>query len=276
MKLPIYEMPEEEATHPLESILSTIEPMTPRQEVCLPDGGLGSAEVGAVLGAAHAALQQAGDGVTSRVVWLNELSDDARKLLDETLGVGEVSLHVHGRHAYDCVETVLPGLWRVRTRDSSGATVSDHLEVAQVPAVVRAANESATTPELSIGTPPPGAMNVLPLLAELRHRMKAPVIAGQQNHVVNFTLLPMNDVDMKYLEERLGHGPVEAESRGYGRCRVQLTQHRNIWSVQFFNAMGTVILDTLEVGDVPTALQAASVDFEDSAVRLGELLTVAA
>ena len=271
MKLPIFEDPEDQ--NPLASVLSSLEPMAPRGEVRLPDGGPGSAEVGALLGAVLGALQKAGDGTSSRLVTLEHLSAEARTLLDETLGVGEVTVHVHGRHSYDCVETVLPGLWRVRTYGDQKVLVSDHLEVAQVPAIVRAANDAATKAELRIGTPPEGAMNVLPLLAELRHRMRQSWV-GKPNHIVNFTLLPMNEVDMAYLEQQLGHGPVEAESRGYGRCRVQLTAHRNIWSVQYFNAMGTVILDTLEVGDVPEALRAATSDFEDSAVRLGDLVTV--
>lgn len=42
--------------------------------------------------------------------------------------------------------------------------------------------------------------------------------------------------------------------------------------MQFFNAAGALILDTLEVGDVPVALGAADEDFEDSAQRLAELL----
>jgi hydrogenase-1 operon protein HyaF len=36
--------------------------------------------------------------------------------------------------------------------------------------------------------------------------------------------------------------------------------------------MGSVILDTLEVGGVPVAVLAAREDFEDSAVRLAEIL----
>jgi hydrogenase-1 operon protein HyaF len=271
MRLPIFDEPEE-AKSPLEAVLGELETMQPRGELQMPDGGPGSEEVYAVLAQALEGLRAAGDGSTSRVVWLKNLTPAALKLLEESLGQGEVSVHVHGKHAYDCVESVLPGLWRVRTTDSAGAAVSDHLEIAQIPAIVRAANESATSRDLSIGNPPAGSMNVLPLLAELRHRMNKPR-NGEPNHVVNFTLFPMNEIDMGYLQERLGHGPVEAESRGYGRCRVALTGHHDIWSVQFFNAMGTVILDTLEVGDVPEALLAAAVDFEDSAVRLGELIS---
>ena len=43
-------------------------------------------------------------------------------------------------------------------------------------------------------------------------------------------------------------------------------------SVQFFNAMDTIILDTLEVGGVPVVALAASEDFEDSAERLQQII----
>ncbi len=41
--------------------------------------------------------------------------------------------------------------------------------------------------------------------------------------------------------------------------------------MQFFNSMDTIILDTLEVGGVPTVAIAADEDFEDSAERLIEI-----
>lgn len=72
-----------------------------------------------------------------------------------------------------------------------------------------------------------------------------------------------------------GHDQERADqlrSRGYGTCRVLSTGIRNVWSVQFFNAMDTVILDTLEVGGVPTVAIAANEDFEDSAERLQEMI----
>jgi hydrogenase-1 operon protein HyaF len=209
-----------------------------------------------------------GEGV---LVPLTGLSSDALKFLETTLGVGEVAVNVGGSHHYDSRETVLPGLWRVVTRDLNETVLSMHLEVGAVPHVAMAANGTATLEDLKIGTPPPGAMNVLPVLAELRHRSKA-WQPGKPNHVFSFTLLPMTDEDMTFLEQQLGHGPVRGESRGFSRCRVELTAVRNVWSVQHFNAMDKLILDTLEVGSVPTALAAGGHDFEDSATRLGEWL----
>jgi hydrogenase-1 operon protein HyaF len=76
---------------------------------------------------------------------------------------------------------------------------------------------------------------------------------------------------MAFLQQVLGDGPVQLVSRGYGHCKVTATGARNVWSVQFFNAMSTIILDTLEIGDAPAAARAADEDFHDSAERLREI-----
>ncbi len=69
----------------------------------------------------------------------------------------------------------------------------------------------------------------------------------------------------------LGAGPVQLTSRGYGTCRVLATGARNVWSVQFYNAMDTIILDTLEICTIPAVAIAAEDDFKDSAVRIREI-----
>ena len=47
---------------------------------------------------------------------------------------------------------------------------------------------------------------------------------------------------------------------------------RDVWRVQYFNSMQTLILDTLEVVDVPEVALAAPEDLADSKERLGELV----
>lgn len=236
------------------------------------DGEAGSAECLPLLEACKAALArcaETGEGAVTPVAGLSAL---ALTFLENTLGEGEVVVNVAGRYQYEAKETVLPGLWRVWTREAaSGEVRSLHLEVGPVPHVAVAANSGGTQTDLSIGRPPEGAMNVVPVLAELRHRSQT-WQSGQSNHVMSLTLLPMTEPDMAFLEAQLGRGPVRGESKGFSRCRVELTGVRNIWSVQHFNAMGRLILDTLEVGGVPSALVASGHDFEDSATRLGEWL----
>ena len=62
-------------------------------------------------------------------------------------------------------------------------------------------------------------------------------------------------------------------SRGFGNCRVTSTLTRNVWRVQYFNSMNTLILDTIEVIDVPEVAIAAPEDLSDSRERLAELIT---
>lgn len=197
-----------------------------------------------------------------------------RAAIVDALGEGEVRALVAGTHAYELVETAFPGVWRVRTLDAQGAVVGDHLEVGAVPRVVQAAALEGTTATMPLDPAQlaqPDLMNAPALLNEIADRMQHHR-PGRASHVVSFTLLPLSDGDMRLLQSALGAGPVSAESRGYGSCRVHLTARRHVWSVQYLNAMGTVILDTLEIGDVPSALTAADEDFEDSATRLREVV----
>ncbi len=207
----------------------------------------------------------------SRLFDITDLPEDERELLSQVLGEGEVAgvAALTDGVVGQIQESVMAGLWRVRFTDASSALVADYLEIGAIPQAVRKAAELAAA-DIAFGAPPQGAMNVMPVLAEIRERMVAltPVDAP---HIVNFSLLPMSEADMAFLQETLGDGPVRLVSRGYGTCRVQATGARNVWSVQFFNAMDTIILDTLEIGGVPAAACAAEEDFRDSAERLREI-----
>jgi hydrogenase-1 operon protein HyaF len=201
---------------------------------------------------------------------LGDLSADERRLVADVLGEGEVSGIValpDGRVA-QIQESVLAGLWRVQIE---GDVPLDTVEIGAVPEIVTRAGRELTADDVTIGAAPEGAMNVMPVLAEIRERMAAHR-PGTPSHVINFTLLPMNETDMAHLQQVLGNGPVQLFSRGYGTCRVLATGTRHVWSVQFTNAMDKVILDTLEIGDVPAAARAADEDFEDSAERLSEII----
>ncbi|MBS1168079.1 MAG: hypothetical protein H6R00_4104 [Proteobacteria bacterium] len=179
---------------------------------------------------------------------LSSLSDEERLLFNEILGDGEVAATValpDGVVA-EIVESVFAGLWRVRFVGTDNAIIADYAEVSAVPQAVRRA-AAMTLPRLALGDLPQGMMN-------------APAV-----------LLPMTPEDLDLLVDRLGTGPVKIVSRGYGSCRVQATAIHNVWSVQFFSAMDAILLDTIEIGDVPAAAQAAVEDFRDSAVRLREI-----
>jgi hydrogenase-1 operon protein HyaF len=218
---------------------------------------------------AEAIAGQKADGPTQlfRLANLNELES---KLIADVLGEGEVGgvVALPDGSLAQIQESVLAGIWRVRLETDA---TSEYLEIGAIPEIVRRAAADLTSADFEIGEVPEGAMNVLPVLAEIRERALA-WRPGIRSQIINFTLLPMSPVDMSFLQDTIRNGPIQLVSRGYGTCRVLSTGIRNVWSVQFFNAMDTIILDTLEVGGVPTVALAADEDFEDSAERLQEII----
>lgn len=219
----------------------------------------------------EAALQAQQDGDPGRQFDVTGCTADELRLLGEVLGEGEVcaTAVLPGGVVAQVQESVLAGLWRVRFEGAAGQRLADYVEVAAIPEVVRQA-ASLAAPVLVPGPPPEGAMNVMPLLAEIAGRM-ANWQPGVPSHVLNFSLLPMTPADMAHLQSCLGTGAVALAAGGYGSCRVLATGARHVWSVQYSNAGGEVVLDTLEIGDVPAAVLAAGEDFQDSAERLREI-----
>lgn len=217
------------------------------------------------------ALQNQSAATPGALFDITDYGDDDRELLTQVLGDGEVNgvAALPNGVTAQIQEASMAGLWRVRFTDAGGRLSADYLEVAAIPEIVKRAAE-LTADRLAFGAAPAGAMNVMPLLAEIADRMTAHR-AGDPSHTINFSLLPVSDVDMEFLQLTLGNGPVQLISRGYGACKITATGARNVWSVQFFNAMNAIILDTLEIGDAPAAACAADEDFRDSAERLREI-----
>jgi hydrogenase-1 operon protein HyaF len=203
---------------------------------------------------------------------LQGLDETEKATIADILGEGDVWAKVGLDNAYwRIVESVMAGIWRVES-STAGGMQGEWIEVGSVPEPILRA--SAELPRATIELPPQlpqGAMNAPALLHELRQR-SAEYRPGADNHVINFTLLPLTDVDAEVLTTVLGQVPLVIRSGGYGSSRVFATGLRHVWAVQYINGMGNVILDTLEVGGVPVAVLAAREDFQDSAERLAEIL----
>lgn len=206
----------------------------------------------------------------TRLFGLGDLNDLERKLIADVIGEGEVAgvVTLPDGSLVQVQEAMLAGLWRVRIKTDS---LHEYLEVGAIPEIIKRAAADLTAADIEIGQPPAGAMNVLPVLAEIREHALA-WRPGSRSQIINFTLLPMSPVDMSFLHATMRSGPIQLVSQGYGTCRVLATGIRNVWSVQFFNATDTMILDTLEVGGVPAVAVAADEDFEDSAEWLTEII----
>jgi hydrogenase-1 operon protein HyaF len=74
------------------------------------------------------------------------------------------------------------------------------------------------------------------------------------------------------MDLQLGTGRVLILSRGYGNCRISNCCVPNTWRVVYYNSQDTVILNSVEVTDMPEVACAAREDLEDSAERLTEVL----
>lgn len=193
------------------------------------------------------------------------------EIVNQMLGEGEVSIQITDASPHRIQESVFTGLWRCCGFDAAGALARDWLEAAAVPRVALAAARGATHAALGEVELPSGAMNSPALLSELASEI-ALHRPGARAHVVNLTLFPMTADDHAVLERALPVGPVAMISRGFGNCRITSTPSRNVWRVQYFNSMNTLILNTIEVVDVPEVALASPEDLVDSRARLAELV----
>jgi hydrogenase-1 operon protein HyaF len=207
------------------------------------------------------------------VIELQEMDTEVVRLLNQTMGEGEVSISVRGSSAYRIQETVFAGVWRLHEFAADGRLTRDAIMACAIPPIVTQWAREDASLDCTMPEKTPGIMNALSVLTEIVGKARA-YKAGDAAHVVNLTLLPMSPEDMECLPQTLGVGAVTILSRGYGNCRITSTRLPNVWWVQYFNSMDTLILNTLEVSDVPEVAQASQEDYEDSIERLGEWLQV--
>ncbi|WP_150524504.1 hydrogenase expression/formation protein [Roseibium sediminis] len=215
-------------------------------------------------------LVAAADGAPGGVVELAGLDAANLELINQVLGEGEVSV-IAGTD-WQAQEAVLAGVWRVRRTTAAGAI--DTIEVGAFPSGIRAtvfqgARSSVAMPE-QLG---PNIFNAPPLVPEINEHI-AKSEGASEPHVINLSLLPHTEEDLTFLNEQLGRGDVTILSRGYGNCRITSTQTRNTWWVQYYNSQDTLILNSIEIGEIPDVACAALEDLGDSAERLGEILEV--
>ncbi len=242
------------------------QPMLPEPE------DLGDVEPGlALLTDVQHALAHYPDG-ESRLFAI-DLDPASEALVNQVLGVGEVSIGVDGPSPIEIQESVMAGLWRIRHLDGSGALMRDFLEVGACPQIVKAlsfqfAAEGVNT---NIEAAPQGVINAPALLVELDEKARAHR-SGDAAHVINLSLLPLSPEDVQLLGERLGVGPVTILSRGYGNCRIGSSACQSVWWIKYFNSEDALILNTIEVVEIPEVALAAREDIADSAERLNEIL----
>lgn len=202
---------------------------------------------------------------------LTAVAGPVRDVINQSLGFGEVSAFTTAPAHWRVQETAFAGVWRVLRVADDGALVEDRLQTGAIPAVLPDAMRATAAGALATPDYPAGTMNAPALIEEIRQQA-ARWQAGQAAHVINLTLLPVSEADLDTLYGWLGHREVSLLSRGYGNCRITSTRLANVWWVQYFNSMDTLILNSIEVVDMPEVALASPEDFEDSVERLREYL----
>ncbi len=198
------------------------------------------------------------------------LEPQTLRVLNETLGEGEVSAIVQADHEIRVQETVFSGVWREQHLQGT-RLLHDYLLAAPIPPVVATLAREGGAARLRDLPLPAGAMNVPALVNELQEAMDR---AGPQTpgRVINLTLLPLSPEDVAHLDALLAGGTVVVLSRGFGNCRISSTAARDVWRVQYFNNMQTLILNTIEVVSMPEVALAAREDLAESHSRLADLV----
>jgi hydrogenase-1 operon protein HyaF len=202
---------------------------------------------------------------------LRDLDATLRDVINQSLGFGEVSAFTTAPEHWRVQETAFSGIWRVLKVADDGAMVVDRLETGAIPAALTDTMQQTAQADLPPPAYPAGCMNAQALVEEIRMQA-AGRTAGAAAHIINLTLLPVSDADLDTLYGWLGHREVSILSRGYGNCRITSTRLQNVWWVQYFNSMDALILNSIEIVDMPEVALAADEDFVDSVERLREYL----
>jgi hydrogenase-1 operon protein HyaF len=218
----------------------------------------------AMLAEMAAACEIVAQGAAAVEFDLATLTPAARKVMADALGQGEVSMKIRGLPAVMVQESVFAGVWMLL------AAGLDKVEVAPVPTLALTRAHIPHRPAIgALAKRIPGLANSPAILTELMDKSRS---HRGEPHIINLSLLPHTPEDLTWLDEALGEGAVTILSRGYGNCRITATAQAQVWKVQFYNSMDTLILDTYEVTAMPEVALAAAEDLADSAIRIRDVI----
>jgi len=208
----------------------------------------------------------------SQILDLGDLSPENLGLVNQILGEGEVSL-VSGSDL-QVQEAVFAGVWRVLHFDD-GKVTNDTIEVGDWPHSVadRVFAIASPTAALAADPLPESVFNAPSILTEIAEKVSE-YKPGVPTHSINLSLLPHTEQDLEYLALKLGVGDTIILSRGYGNCRISSTRTKNVWWVQYYNSQDALILNSIEIINVPEVVCSAQEDIDDSAERLGEVMAI--
>lgn len=218
-----------------------------------------------------AALRSYRAGEPAITIDLNGLDPQNIDLVNQAMGEGEVSATMNGPAPVLAQESVLAGVWRVQHMNTDKQVLRDTIEIGDIPQFVRVTNDEQKKIDLNFEGHPVQNSNAPPILAEISDQL-AQWEPGDEAHVINLTLLPLTEDELLLIGSRLSMGNVTILSRGYGNCRIGSTAINNVWWIKYYNSEDVLILNTIEISDVPSVALAAQEDIDDSAERLDEIL----
>lgn len=210
-------------------------------------------------------------GTPSKIIDLGSLDTENLDLVNQAMGEGEVSATLNGPAKIVAQESVLAGVWRVQHLDTQGSSIRDTLEIADVPHFVREVKGTQEDVNLELPEDTLSCSNAPSILTEINDQLKQ-WSPGDDPHVINLSLLPLTNDELLTIGSKLGVGPITILSRGYGNCRIGSTDLSNVWWIKYYNSEDSLILNTIEICDVPAVALAAQEDIDDSAHRLDEIL----
>ncbi|EIJ42328.1 HupH hydrogenase expression protein [Beggiatoa alba B18LD] len=224
-----------------------------------------------VIYALYNAIQQFTTQLQSSTLDLSALDAKNLAFIGQVLGDGEVKIKCTGNPAVNIQESVMAGIWHVQILDEQGQVQHQQLAVGEVPPLLETLLQQAGQARLSLGEMPSNLMNAPAILVEVDAKQRD-CQPQQPAHVINLSLLPISEEDQSFMIACLGTGTTTILSKGYGNCRITSTAIRHVWWVRYYNSMDNLILNTLEIVDIPQVAKAAREDLEDSEKRLRNIM----
>lgn len=190
--------------------------------------------------------------------------------LDGLLGDGWVAITLRGVDGSSTrmEETSYAGVWRTHRHPANGMPATRSVELGMLPAVI-----VPTLARLTRTPPAPataGSDRLRTIYAEIARRAQK-VRPESPVTVINLTLSGLDEADVQALTERLGSGPVSGVCLGFNTTRFASTAVQNVWRVRYFDQAERLVLDTLEIVQVPECTVATAEAVRQSAARLAEL-----
>ncbi len=106
------------------------------------------------------------------VIELLDMEPEVVRLLNQTMGEGEVSISVRGSSAYRIQETVFAGVWRLHEFAADGRLTRDAIMACAIPPMVTQWAQEDVSLDCQIPEKTPGIMNALSVLTEIVGKAK--------------------------------------------------------------------------------------------------------